>query len=37
MDGPQNAMQGFAGFDAIPYKDQPETTVWPAEESGSRR
>lgn len=29
MDGPQNAQQGFAGFNAIPDKDQPEDEPWP--------
>ena len=29
MDGPQNAQQGFAGFNEIPDKDQPEDQPWP--------
>ncbi len=29
MDGPQNVLQGFAGFEAIPFKDQREDQVWP--------
>ncbi|WP_295430867.1 SH3-like domain-containing protein [uncultured Thiodictyon sp.] len=28
MEGPHN-LQTWTGFDAIPDKDQPETTVWP--------
>ena len=29
MDGPQNAQQGYAGFNEIPDKDQPEDESWP--------
>jgi hypothetical protein len=32
MDGPQNMLQGSAGFGAIPGKDQPENEPWPTEE-----
>lgn len=33
MDGPQNAQQGYAGFNEIPGKDQPENEPWPVAEA----
>jgi len=32
MDGPQSALVGYAGYDAIPDKDQPENQPWPKAE-----
>lgn len=29
MNGPQNDLQGYAGFDPIPGKCQPEDQIWP--------
>ena len=35
MDGPQNVIQGFEGYNEIPDKDQPENAPWPEDWEGA--